>query len=270
MKKNATMKDAIDLLIVHEGFDKQLPENFMPYWNQLSSVIDTLGADTTKKTKTKKPNKKRKKNSDKTIDATPIPDETPRKITLPNGNEIDIDMSVTKEMVNFIKNVPISSEKKSPSKHNTSLSICSQDECKKICDTIMGHDCAVLDGENIQCNFMYEDLACKLESYLTGNTNQKIDESNQEEVDNVESGKRVRANWSIQPMKVNERLCEWIITLKPKNNPARSLLQELDGSKDTGDTKTISANKDKTSTITEGMHGNKNAITTDGVGTSHK
>ena len=134
----------------------------------------------------------------------------------------------------------------------------------------MGHNCAVLNRENIQCNFMYEDLARKLELYLTGNTNQKIDESKQEEVDKVESGKIVRANWSIQPMKVNERLCEWIITLKPKNNPARSLLQELDGSKDTSDTKIISVNKDETSTIKEGMHDNKNAIATDGVGTSHK
>ena len=108
------MKDAMDFLIARKGFGTTLPEDFMPYWNRLSSVIDTLGADTTKKTKTKKPNKKRKKTSDKTIDAASIPNETPRKITLPNGKEIDIDTSVTKEMVNFISNIPILSEKKSP------------------------------------------------------------------------------------------------------------------------------------------------------------
>ena len=69
MKKIATMKDAMDFLIARKGFGTTLPEDFMPYWTRLSSVIDTLGADTTKKTKTKKPKKKRKKTSDKTIDA---------------------------------------------------------------------------------------------------------------------------------------------------------------------------------------------------------
>ena len=49
MKKIATMKDAMDFLIVRKGFGTTLPEDFMPYWNKLSSVIDTLGADTTKK-----------------------------------------------------------------------------------------------------------------------------------------------------------------------------------------------------------------------------
>lgn len=64
-------------------------------------------------------------------------------------------------------------------------------------------------------------MARKLESYLTGNANQKVDKSNQEEVPNVERGKRVSANWSIQDMEVDDIQCELIIPLEPKNNPAR-------------------------------------------------
>ena len=54
------MKDAIDLLIVHKDFEAQLPEDFLPYWERLCSVIDTLGADTTRTTKKRKTNKKKR------------------------------------------------------------------------------------------------------------------------------------------------------------------------------------------------------------------
>ena len=163
MKTTATIKDAIDLLIVHKGFEAQLPEDFLPYWERLCSVIDTLGADTTKTTKKGNPIRKERNIMTTSSMLHHSQKKSQRKITLPNGLEIEIDVSVPKEVANFIANIPILSEKKSPSKQNTPLSRCLQKQCKEIYDTIMGHNFAALDEENIQCNFMEEKLAHKLE-----------------------------------------------------------------------------------------------------------
>ena len=122
----------------------------------------------------KKESKKEKEKNDNLPDATPTQDQTRRKLKLPNGTEIDIDGSVTKEMIQFINNVPNSSDMKSSSQVMAQSSRCTKDQCRIICDEIVGYDCANIVGENIRCNFGDEESALKLNSYLTGNNDKKL------------------------------------------------------------------------------------------------